>query len=108
MSDYLADRVQQFVETDTGNAYDILLIETPPQHGKSITVSESFPSWYLGIHPQNRIIAASYNEETAKRFGRKNREKLERFGKGLFGITPGSIWTSTEFELQNGWGRMIS
>ena len=108
MSDYLADRVQQFVETDTGNAYDILLIETPPQHGKSITVSESFPSWYLGIHPENRVIAASYSEETAKRFGRKNREKLERFGKGLFGITAGSIWTSTEFELQNGWGRMIS
>jgi len=108
MSDYLADQVQQFVETKTGNAYDILLIETPPQHGKSITISESFPSWYLGIHPKYRVIAASYSEETAKRFGRKNREKLERFGNGLFGIKAGSIWTSTEFELQNGWGRMIS
>ena len=25
MSDFLADQVQKFVETDTGNAYDILL-----------------------------------------------------------------------------------
>ena len=48
MSDFLADRVQEFVETETGNAYDILVIETPPQHGKSLTITETFPSWYLG------------------------------------------------------------
>ena len=108
MSDYLADEVQRFVETDTGNAYDILLIETPPQHGKSITISETFPSWYLGRYPTRRIIAASYNEETARRFGRKNREKLEAFGPAVFSVSPGSIWTATEFELDNGWGRMIS
>lgn len=108
LSDYLADRVQRFVETDTGNAYDILLIETPPQHGKSVTVSETFPSWYLGTHPDRRIIAASYNEESARRFGRKNREKLEQAGAAIFSVRPGSIWTATEFELDNGWGRMIS
>jgi len=108
MSDYLADRVQEFVETDTGNAYDILLIQTPPQHGKSLTVTESFPSWYLGRYPKNRIIEASYNEDTARRFGRKNLEKVEQFGSNVFGLSKGIIWTTTEFELSNGWGRMIS
>jgi len=108
MSDYLADRVQAFVETDTGNAYDILLIETPPQHGKSLTVTESLPSWYLGRYPKNRVIEASYNDDTAKRFGRKNLEKVEQYGKSLFGVEQGSIWTTTEFEFSNGWGRMIS
>lgn len=108
LSDYLADEVQRFVETETGSAYDILLIETPPQHGKSLTVTESFPSWYLGRHPTHRIIEASYNEDTARRFGRKNREKVEQFGRTLFGIEPGEIWTGTEFELDNGWGRMVS
>lgn len=44
MSDFLADTVQKFVEEDTGNAYDILLIETPPQHGKP-TGSSSEPNW---------------------------------------------------------------
>ena len=108
MSDYLADRVQAFIETETGNAYDILMIETPPQHGKSITVTESLPSWYLGRYPKNRVIEASYNDDTARRFGRKNLEKLEQFGKSLFGVEKGSIWTTTEFEFSNGWGRMIS
>jgi predicted phage terminase large subunit-like protein len=108
MSDYLADRVQEFVETDTGNAYDILLIETPPQHGKSLTVTESLPSWYLGRYPERRVIEASYNDDTAKRFGRKNLEKVEQYGKSLFGVERGSIWTTTEFEFSNGWGRMIS
>lgn len=108
MSDYLADTVQQFVETKTGNAYDILIIETPPQHGKSITITESFPSWYMGRYPKNRVIVASYNEDTAKKFGRKNLEKIEAHGESLFGLRKGSIWTTTEFEFDNGWGRMIS
>ena len=108
MSDFLADEVQKFVEAETGNAYDILMIQTPPQHGKSLTITESFPSWYLGRFPKNRIIEASYNDDTAKRFGRKNLDKVEQYGPGLFGSGKGTIWTTTEFELDNGWGRMIS
>lgn len=108
MSDYLAEKVQEFVEAETGNAYDILVIETPPQHGKSITITESFPSWYLGKYPKNRIIEASYNDDAAKRFGRKAIEKLEGCGKVLFKLEPGAIWTTNELELSNGWGRMIS
>ena len=108
MSDFLADTLQNFVETKTGNAYDILIIKTPPQHGKSMTITESFPSWYLGKHPYKRVIEASYNDDTAKRFGRKNLEKVEQFGGALFGLKKGDIWTTTEFELDNGWGRMIS
>jgi len=108
MSDFLADTLQKFVETETGNAYDILIIKTPPQHGKSMTITESFPSWYLGKYPRKRVIEASYNDDTAKRFGRKNLEKVEQFGPALFGLNKGSIWTTTEFELDNGWGRMIS
>ena len=108
MSDYLADRVQEFVETNTGNAYDILIIQTPPQHGKSLTITETFPSWYMGKYPKNRIIEVSYNEDTARRFGRKNMEKVEQFGKSLFNLSTGSIWTTTEFELSNGWGKMMS
>ena len=53
MVEFLAGRVQAFLETETGHAYDILLIETPPQHGKSMTVTESVPSWYLGKHPES-------------------------------------------------------
>lgn len=98
-SEYLARRVQDFINADTGNAYDILLIEAPPQHGKSVTVTESLPSWYMGRHPDRRVILASYNDETARRFARRNREKLERCGAALFGVVPGGVRRTSEFEL---------
>ena len=56
LSSFLARKIQSFIESDTGHAYDILIIECPPQHGKSMTVSESLPSWYLGRHPTENII----------------------------------------------------
>ena len=108
MSGYLANRIQKFIEADTGHAYDILIIECPPQHGKSMTVSESLPSWYLGRHPEANIILASYNSEFAERFCRKNKDKIKRCGRQLFGIEIGDISRAEEVELSNGKGRMIS
>lgn len=107
-SNFLADQVQSFVTTDTGNAYDILVVETPPQHGKSMTITEALPSWFLGTHPTARVIEASYNEETAERFSRRNKEKIRQFGANIFQIAIGDIDRATEFELSNHQGRMIS
>ena len=73
---YLAREVQNFIQADTGNAYDILVIEAPPQHGKSMHVTEALPSWCMGKFPDWRIILASYNDETAERFARRNKEKV--------------------------------
>ena len=108
LSCFLAERIQRFLEEDTGHAYDILLIEAPPQHGKSITVTETVPSWYLGRHPAARVIIAGYNDEFAERFCRRNKEKLRRFGEDLFGVAPGAVDRATEIELSNGAGRLIS
>ena len=108
LSSFLAKKIQGFIETDTGHAYDILIIECPPQHGKSMTVSESLPSWYLGRHPTENIILASYDSDFAERFCRKNKEKIKSCGRNLFGIEIGAIDRAGEFELGNGKGRMIS
>lgn len=85
-AEFVGKTVQDFVEADTGHAYDILILESPPQHGKSRTVSESLPSWYLGRHPDRRVIEVSYNEETATRFLTRNNEKVKLVGKTLFNI----------------------
>lgn len=98
-SRYLAREIQSFIEEETGNAYDILLLETPPQHGKSMTVTEALPSWCLGKHPGWRVIIASYNDETAERFARRNKEKVERCGETLFDVRIDGINRATEFEL---------
>ena len=108
MSQYIAKELQSFVEENTGHAYDILVIEAPPQHGKSLTVTEAFPSWYMGKHPEDRVILASYDSEFAERFCRRNKEKVKQFGENLFGIKIGNIDRAQEFELVNGKGRLIS
>lgn len=108
MSRFIAEELQHFVEDNTGHAYDILIVFAPPQHGKSLTVTEGFPSWYLGKHPEDRVILASYDSEFAERFSRRNKEKVRDFGKNLFGIEIGSIDRAQEFELNNGKGRLIS
>ena len=108
MSAYLAGQIQTFLTTDTGHAYDVLVIEAPPQHGKSLTVSESLPSWYLGWHPTHRVILASYDSDFAERFCRRNKEKVKLFGENLFGIRVGEVDRAQEFELDNGKGRLIS
>lgn len=107
-SDFLAREVQHFAEEETGNAYDILLIEAPPQHGKSMAVTEALPSWYLGRHPDRRAILASYNDETAERFARRNREKLRDFGGTLFGVKLGEVKRSSEYEIAGSRGTLIS
>lgn len=108
MASYLATEVQKFLEEPTGNAYDILVIETPPQHGKSLTITESLPSWYMGRNPTKRVIIASYNEEFAERFCRRNKEKILLFGANLFSVKTGVVNRATEFELDNGRGRLLS
>ena len=108
-SEYLANMVQEFIEADTGNAYDILIIESPPQHGKSMSVTEALPSWYLGKYPDGRVIEVSYNSDTAEKFGRRNKAKNEQFGKVIFGTEPGTITRNSEFNLGGGHvGQMLS
>jgi len=58
----------------------------PPRHGKSMTITESFPSWFIGKNPDRRVIEVSYGESLARRFGRANRRKTEEFGASLFDI----------------------
>lgn len=83
---FLANKIQTFVETYTGNPYDILVLSCPPQHGKSLTVTETFPSWYVGKYPDRRCIIACYNDDFAGKFGRRNKAKIDEVGQFIFDI----------------------
>ncbi len=83
---FLANKIQSFVETYTGNPYDILVLSCPPQHGKSMTVTETFPSWYVGKYPDRRCIIACYNDDFAGKFGRRNKAKIDEAGQFIFNI----------------------
>lgn len=106
---FICNKIQEFIETDTGNPYDIMVVNMPPQHGKSMSITEALPSWFLGKYPDKTVIALAYGDDLAQRFGRRNKEKIEQYGKRLFGIEISSEKSSNiEFEIKNHKGRMKS
>lgn len=105
---FLADKIQTFIETDTGHSFDIMIIQTGPQHGKSMTSTEALPSWFLGKNPDKRVILAAYNDDFAERFLRSNKAKITANGKNLFGIEIGDINRAGEIALAGRRGRAIA
>ena len=63
-----------------------LMIFMPPRHGKSMCVTETFPSYYLGHYPERRVMELSYGAELAQEFGKKNRDKVFEYGHDIFRI----------------------
>jgi len=79
-----------------------------PTHN-SRCITETLPSYFLGHEPYGHVIEASYNEDFAEKFGRRNKEKIMEFGKALFGIEISKDKTSSvEFELARTKGGMLS
>ncbi|MCB6992433.1 phage terminase large subunit [bacterium 210820-DFI.6.37] len=105
---FLCDTIQDFVEEETDKAFEILIINTPPQHGKSTTVTETYPAFFLSRNPTKKAIIISYGDDLAERFGKRNLEKIRSYGN-LFGVSLNKKKsTAREFELSNEKGRMIS
>jgi predicted phage terminase large subunit-like protein len=46
------------------------MVFMPPRHGKSEIVSRRFPAWWLGKHPDDEVMLASYSAELANRMNR--------------------------------------
>lgn len=54
-----------------------LIINMPPQEGKSERTSRRFPLWLLHRNPNLRIGIVSYGHSVAQRFGRRIRDDLK-------------------------------
>jgi predicted phage terminase large subunit-like protein len=61
------------------------MVFMPPRHGKSELISKYFPAWYIGTHPDNRIILTSYEADQAAGFGQKARDLLDAYNK-VYGV----------------------
>jgi hypothetical protein len=91
----------------TENQY--IALNMPPRHSKSMTITETLPSYYLGQFPEDRIIEISYNDTFARKFGKKNKEKVRQYGKELFNIEIARDSSAhDEWALDNNIGGMIS
>lgn len=86
-----------------------LIITIPPRHSKSMTVSETFPSWYIGKNPNRRVIEVSYGDSLARKFGRENKRKITEYGQSIFNIELSrENMGNNNFGIKNYRGGMIS
>jgi len=74
-------------QKDLANARrTFICLSVPPQLGKSITVTKTLPSWFVGRNPDLSAILVAYNGDYAVRFSDANRQNTREFGKEVFGI----------------------
>jgi len=99
---YLTHKLEEFMAGDK----KFLVISMPPQHGKSLTVTESFPAWYVMKNPKKRVILTAYNSDFATDFGRKNKDKIERFGHH-FNVSLNPLAKRNDKMFINGYGGSI-
>lgn len=79
-----------------------------PTHN-SMTVTETFPSYYLGRNPSKRVITSAYSDGLARKFGRLNRNKFNEFSQKVFGVALSQDNSSTsEWGVSHYPGGMIS
>lgn len=82
-----------------------LIIQMPPQHGKSETATRLFPAFYFGHFPKHSLIVGAYNQTKADEFGRHTKEYMQsELYKAIFPdtkINPNKNAVD-EFEILNG------
>ena len=67
----LCAELEEFYKSDD----TVLIVNMPPRHGKSRTVS-CFVEWILGNNPLAKIITGSYNERLSTQFSKKVRNVI--------------------------------
>ncbi len=80
--DYIAGKMHRFIaaklEAVARGEITRLIINTPPQYGKSRLCSIAGPTWMLGINPRLNVCAASYSQDLSNRNSRESRERLKQ------------------------------
>ncbi|GAN11064.1 phage terminase, large subunit [Mucor ambiguus] len=113
---FIAEIIQEAIDRKKDMVAGVIPMENqyiglsiPPRHGKSMTITETLPSYYLGHFPNDRVIEGSYNTTFASKFGKKNLQKMTRYGEELFGlqVSPTSK-SSSDWDIDGTRGGMIS
>lgn len=76
LAEYL-EEVERYVTSGGAEGIGRLMVNMPPRHWKSTTVSVLFPGWFLGRNPDKRVIVTSYNGSLAMGFSRRTRNDIQ-------------------------------
>ncbi|PGS81644.1 terminase [Bacillus cereus] len=98
---YLVDFCQGLQDFITDGAHDVLLINAPPRHGKSLSVSK-FTQWLFGIDPTLKIMTGSYNETLSTTFSKSVRNSIMEVKADENKIVYSDIFPKTKIQFGDG------
>lgn len=79
-------KIGNCIQVDSRDGLYLVGKKLMPTHN-SITITETFPSYYIGRNPDKKVIVTAYSDGLARKFGRLNRNKLVEFGGNIFGVS---------------------
>lgn len=63
-----------------------LIISVSVRHGKSLFLSRWVPAWYVGTHPEKRVLLWCHEADLAASHGRAARDILREYGPDVFRV----------------------
>lgn len=54
-----------------------IMVSMPPRHGKSMTITETLPGYFMCKYPKSKVILTAYSSTLANDFSRANSRKIE-------------------------------
>lgn len=89
-SEVVCSALDKFIADVIAGLRPVLILQAPPQHGKSEMVSRKLPAFLMGLEPEWRIGTASYSSDLANemaQFVRRNLASEEH--RNLFPVQSG-------------------
>lgn len=105
--------LDKFIRDVKAGRRPVLILQAPPQHGKSEIVSRKFPAFVLGLDNTLRVAGASYNDEFANNISQEVRRNLASPEHQRLFPTPGGkrkydVNRMGEFTAPGGTGSYLS
>lgn len=79
---YICDKLQKIIDGEQ----HYYIVEMPPQHGKSMTITQTFPSYYLIHNPEKRVMVTAYSQDLYTTFSNANRRNFDNLSGPLAGL----------------------
>lgn len=90
---FVCEKLQKIIDGEQ----HFYIVEMPPQHGKSLSITKTFPSYYLMRYPSKHVMVSAYSQDLYTQFAASNRRNFTTWSK-LFGLKTGKN-TANEFEV---------
>lgn len=91
----ICDKLQKIADGEQ----HFYIIELAPQHGKSLTITKTFPSYFLMKYPDKHAMIVAYSQDLYSQFAASNRRAFNLWSSRLFQLKTGKN-TSQTFDIQ--------